>query len=441
MARAGLTVALAAALACTSGSKGGPGEAGLGRLVAGGDVRALAASPDGAWLAYLEACSEARVAFLPPRTANCDLRVVSSGGGDALVVARAVTTLPHGFAWGPGGVLAALAGYDYGAGAGELVLARGAGKGETVAANVTFHGFVPGDREGKVAAIADGRLVVAAPGGARAWAGAADALGTFELAPREGAGEVALLLRRRATAGGALLAAPAGGATARLVAEGTGEYRFAPSGRAFAYTVRTSEGYELRLAAGPRTVALGRHAGAFAFAREGDAIAFVAGARPGKQGDLHVAGLDGGRGAVAGKEVGEFRWAARAPRLAWLERYDPRVRAGTLGAGGPGVAARTFASNVTDFDLSPDGKHLAWLQHTTRGGYSVDLALAALDAPAESKPTVVAQGVFGFDFSPDGAWLYYRTRCTRNAEACVLERIPAAGLAPGAQPEAIAAGV
>jgi hypothetical protein len=143
---------------------------------------------------------------------------------------------------------------------------------------------------------------------------------------------------------------------------------------------------------------------------------------------------------VLARDVGEFRWATRAPRLAWLERYDPRVRAGRAGAGGPDLPARTVADGVSELELSADGKHLAWLQHTTRGGYSVDLALAALDAPREAAPRAVAQGVFGFAFSPDARWLYYRTRCTRNAEACDLERVPADGAAP-AKPEVIAQGV
>jgi hypothetical protein len=95
---------------------------------------------------------------------------------------------------------------------------------------------------------------------------------------------------------------------------------------------------------------------------------------------------------------------------------------------------------VTDFDIAADGKHVAFLQHTTRGGYSVDLGLAQLDAK-DAAPASVAQGVFGFAFSPDARWLYYRTRCTRNAEACDLERVPADGLAAGAKPEAIAQGI
>ena len=142
---------------------------------------------------------------------------------------------------------------------------------------------------------------------------------------------------------------------------------------------------------------------------------------------------------VLAREVGEFRWASGASRLAWLEKYDARVRAGAVGAGGPELAPRTFGQNVTDFEISPDGRFVAFLQHTTRGGYSVDLGLARADAAAKEEPARVAQGVFGFAFSPDGSWLYYRTRCVRNAEACDLERVPVA--TQGAKPEVVAAGV
>ncbi len=51
----------------------------------------------------------------------------------------------------------------------------------------------------------------------------------------------------------------------------------------------------------------------------------------------------------------------------------------------------------------------------------------------------MAQGSYGFAFSPDGRWLYYRTGCTRNGEACDLERIDPA--AADAKPERIADGV
>jgi hypothetical protein len=439
--RGALTIAvLAAALgASCTGRKGGDEPAGLGTRVHDGAVRALEASPDGAWLALLDGCSEVRGGSLPPGTASCDLRVVPAAGGASRRVAGAVTTLPHGFAWAPrGDLLAAVAEYDYVNGAGTLVVLSGAGEPLRVADGVTFHGFVPG--EPRVAAIAGGRLVEAAPGAAPEWTAGADGLSSFELGPAAaGKGAVAALLRRSARTDGALLAVAAGDGPPAQVAQRTGDYAIAPGGAAFAFTVQGTDGYELRLAAGGAPVRIGRQVQSFAFSRDGSAIAFVGDAEPGRQGNLHVRAV-GGPDAILGREVGEFRWASRAPRLAWLERYDPRVRSGALGVGGPGLAPRTFGRNVSDLEISPDGAHVAFLEHTTRGGYSVDLALARVEAPKGEAPRAVAAGVFGFSFSPDGRWLYYRTRCTRNGEACDLERVAVEGAA-GAKPEAIAQGV
>jgi hypothetical protein len=436
---------VAAVLALTACKRSAEPPAGIGKAVFTGPARALAASSDGAWLAILDGCQEVKVRFLPAQTASCDLRVVASQGGDApRKVASGVPTLPHGFGWAPtGDVLAALAEFDYAAAAGTLVVARGGGEAARIADGVTFHGFVPGSE--RVAAIAGGRLVLATPGRPPEWIPGVDGLSSFDFDPRgpdRARGDVAALLRRSAQGGGALLAVRGGDADVSEVAARAGDYGFSPDGGAFAVTVREGSGYELRLGVGARQPrALGRDVRAFAFSPDGGAIAFVAGAQPGTQGDLHVAPVGAGGDTVLGREVGEFRWARAAPRLAWLERYDPRVRAGTLGAGGPGFPARTFAANVSDFDVSPEGKHVAFLQHTTRGGYSVDLGVARLDAPADARFDVVARGVFGFSFSPDARWLYYRTRCIRNAEACDLERIPAAGLPPGGVPEPIAPGV
>jgi dipeptidyl aminopeptidase/acylaminoacyl peptidase len=427
-------------------------------------VRALKASADGAWLAALTGCSEARGQFLPQRTASCDLQLVPVAGGAPRRLAAAVTTLPHGVLWSPeGATLAALSQYDYAGASGTLVVSRDGGEARTVAEGVTFHGFLPG-AGGAVAAVASGRLLVQRGDGAPERLAGVELAGSFDAGPSRAspvsrslpptpaggevkaaggaAGPVSMLLRRTAQGGGALLAVAADG-QARPVAERTGDYLLAPGGGAFAYAVQAGTGYALRLVAGGRTVELGRDVGAFAFSRDGAALAFVADVRPGKQGDLRVARVppDGRAPALLAREVGEFRWAAGAPRLAWLERYDPRVRSGTAGAGGLDVPARTFSGHVSDIELSPDGKQLAFLQHTTRGGYSVDLGLGAVEGKAEPRFQVVAPGVFGFAFSPDGRWLYYRTRCTRNAEACDVERIPAAGLAAGAKPEAVAQGL
>ncbi len=448
-ARARLVAVLALCLA-VAGCGGGKDAAprGLGRPVFQGPVRALSASPDGAWLAFLDGCADVKGQALPPQTASCELRVVAARGGTPRRIAAAVTTLPHALAWTPAGTLVALAAYEVPTASGALVAWDGGEPRTLAASGVTFHGVGP---RGELAWVERGRLRVLVPGdpAPRDVAGA-EAVASFELSSAEcgaaasgtRASAIRLLARRAYAAGGELLAAGCDLSEARSLEKGqVGEYGFSRDATAFAYTVQGRDGAELKLVQGgaaPATV--GRRAQTFAFALDGRAVAFVADVVPGKQGNLYLA-APGRPSALVAREVGELRWAQRAPRLAWLEKYDPRVRVGTLGAGGPGLAPRTLAPNVSDLEISPDGEHLAFLQHTTRGGYSVDLALAQLSAPPDARPAPVAQGVFGFSFSPDGAWLYYRTRCIRSAEACDLERVPASGLPPGAAPERVAEGV
>jgi hypothetical protein len=354
-----------------------------------------------------------------------------------------VSTLEAGFAWGADGSLAALADHDHAAGTGSLVRLRPGGTPERLASGVTFYAFGP---RGELGWVAGGELHVAPPGGGPAAVAGATRVATFDFDP---AGPGRLLARRRTPAGGELLEASAGAARP-VLARAAGDYGWSPDGRFAAAMVRGERGsWDLALwrpGAATRTgpAVLGQDVQSFAFSRDGSAVAFVAGMAPGRPGDLHVASLAGAedpgkvRAAAVARGVGEFRWAARAPRLAWLESFDPRVRAGTLGVGGPGAKPVTFGRNVTAFELSPAAGEVAWLEHVTAGGYSVDLVLA----PAQGgQAGTVARGVFGFDFSPDGRWLYYRSACVRDAEACDLHRIPATGLVPGGSPERIAEGV
>jgi sugar lactone lactonase YvrE len=417
--------------------------------VSSGPVRALFPSPDGAALAFLDGCQEVKAQFLPAQTARCDLRVVPAGGGDAAKVAGGVTTLAQGVAWRPDGkALVAMADYDHAAAAATLVLWDGVAA-RTLAEGVTFHGYGKG---GELGFVAGGKLAAMLPRDAAPHAVAgAERVASFDVAavavPECGSLDlprVRLAVRRAAAAGGELLRVGCALERAEPLEAGqVGDYGFSRSGPWLAWTVHRKDGTALRvvnIAEKGAPVELGTDARSFAFGPDGKTLAFVAEVLPGKQGNLHLGGL-GRKDAVLAREVGEFRWAADAPRLAWLERYDPRVRAGTLGAGGPDLAPRTVARNVSEFEVSPDGARVAFLQHTTRGGYSVDLGLAQLDPAAATTAATVATGAFGFAFSPDGRWLYYRTRCVRNAEACDLERIPAGGLPAGRKPERIAEGV
>ncbi len=437
----------------------GSGRSGSGvavQLVSPGLKKVLRASADGAWLAWLDRCAEVGGPFLPPGTSSCELSLAPSAGGAATAVARGVTSLPHGFGFAPeGGALAALAGYDHAAGAGALVLARGPEVRE-VARGATFHGFLP-DGAGLLL-VAGGNLSLVSPGGEPRVVAGATGVASFDAAPGPwGQREVAVLVRRPASAGGGLLALGPDLAAPRLVAERSREFGLGRGG-AWAFTRLEAGGAVLHLGRGSKATPVARGARSFEFSHDGAMVAWVSEAAPGVQGDLHLVPAAGPVGSAGGPalavQVGEHRWARAAPRLAWLERYDPRSRSGVLGTGGPGLATRTFGAGVTDFELSPDGAHLAFLRHTTERGYSVDLELVETAGVRGTVPTptptappsppvrgrVVARGAFGFTFSPDGRWLYYRTRCTRQAEACDLERLPTAG-PPGGKPEELAQGV
>jgi hypothetical protein len=423
--------------ACPAGGDGP--SAGQGRRLVSGPVRALLASADGAWLAMLDGCVEVKGRFLPPGTATCDLKVLPTAGGEPRLVGRAVPTLPHGVVFAPeGSTLAALASYDFESGAGTLVMVRD-GAGKEVARGVTFHGFLPGGG-GAMAAVAGGRLQAIGPDGVLVGAHAAAGFGSFEL--RKAAdGSVVGLGRTLGARKGALFGLDLGHlGGGQPIAEGTTDFSLAPGGRAFAYSVTSPRGTELHLAAelAARPVRVAEGARSFVFAWDGAALAWISGAAPGKQGDLFVA-APGGLSRRLGQEVGEHRWASAAPRLAWLEQYDPRGRSGVLGVGGLGGEVRTFGRNVTDFELSSDGARVAFLRHTVEGGYSVDLWAGA----ADGEPRMVARGVFGFAFAPDGRWLYFRTRCARNGDACDLERVATSDVEAGLErkPEAIAPGV
>jgi len=443
--RSCLLVALAAAMVgCPKKEVPQPGqEPRPSTRVAEGKVAALRASPDGAFLAYLTGCAALPPGLVPRGTQRCELRVVPATGGTAQLVAEGVTTLPHGFAWTPDGALLALDGYDHATGVGRLVQWDRSGGVRAIGDGVSFYAAAPG---GRIGWVARGALSIARPGAAAGPVEGATRVATFEFAPSPD-GAPSLLARRESDAGGELLAMArpgAAGAQLRTVAARAGDYRFSPRGD-YAFTVREGEVEALAFArAGEKPAPLRRNVQSFSFAPGGGAIAFVADLAPGRQGDLWVAMLPA-TGAPSAPEklaegVGDFRWAAEATRLAWLERFDPAIRAGALATGGPGEKPVRLAEKVSAYDLSPDGTRVAFLEHVLAGGYSVNLVLARFGSgPAELQE--IAKGVFGFELTPERDALWYRTACTQNGDVCDLYRVPASGLAAGAKPELLAQGI
>lgn len=393
---------------------------GIGRRIAAGEVRGLSPSADGEWLAYLDACAPLQARAVPAGTFSCDLRVVSAAGGEPVRVAGGVTTLPGGYAWsGEGHVLAALDAPDLATGQGTLVAWVPGGPPRRLGEGVGFWAFA---RRGRLLGFVwRGQLQLWRPGGEAVPVEGLDRIATFEFHPRGGEGSPLLLARQVPSAGAGLLAVLPDRRPVR-VGGPTGDYAFSPQGDRFAFTQRSGEGYALHLAEsaspGAPGPALGEGVADFAFSHDGARLAFVAGMAPGKQGDLWVAGGPGKPVRLA-VGVGEMRWARAARRLAWLEGYDPRARSGAIATGAPGEAAPPLARNVSSFEIAPGGDAVAFLEHSSQGGYSVDLELAR-----GGKPVPVAKGVFGFDFAPGGGELWYRTACTRSSEACDLWAAP-----------------
>jgi hypothetical protein len=302
-------------------------------------------------------------------------------------------------------------------------------------------------------------------------------------APGAGKGQLACALRVAPVAGGAVQTVAEGlpamdgvfawGSGSRIAFSSAGALRIASPGVAPS-AVRGGSGVEgfafapapgqplaalVRGAGGSRDLVLwretsdppilvARDVAAFAFSPDGAWLAAIAGVAPGRAGDLVTvpvgpAGAEGREppspgGVVVARAVGEFRWAPRATRLAWLAGFDPRIRAGSLASAVPGGPAVAFAPQVTAFELSPSGEQVAYVRHVTESTYAAQLELSPSQA---AMPGTLAREAASFEFSPDGRWLYYRAGCAPAGDGCALFRAPAAGLAPGQSPERLADGV
>lgn len=358
---------------------------------------ALAASPDGGHLAWLAGCGSRQETgrALP----GCTLVAAPVEGGAPVAVAEAVAPSAGSFAWMPDGSLAALARRDPVTGAGDLVSWRAGAAPRVLAPRVTSFSGGPG---GALAFAADGEVHVAQASG-----------NPVRLAGGSGAFEVA----------------------------------FAPApARAVVARTRQAGGAQVLLlwrgAAGDPVV-VARDVGTFAFSSDGAWLAAVAGVVPGTEGDLVAVPVDPAPGSPAApvpvaRAVGPFQWAPGAPRLAWLEGFDPRGHAGRLASAPPGGAPVVQGDRVTAFELSPGGVRLAFVRHVTAGGYSANLDLSPSGAAAAG---TVSRDAAGFSFSPDGNWLWYRAACTPAGDGCALFRVPAGGLAAGQPAERLADGV
>jgi hypothetical protein len=356
-----------------------------GKTISQGVAAALSASPDGSRLAWLGGCAAA-----PGKGVACSLLVApagdaAAGGGAPLRVAEGVVPAAGSHAWNADGSLSALARRDPVSGAGELVVWRPGAEPRLLARRATLFTGGPG---GEVAFVADGELLVAAPGG--------DPV-------------------RLPGGGGALAIA------------------FAPApARALAARVRGAGGSPVLLlwrglAGEPAVVA--RDVGSFAFSPDGAWLAAVADVAPGTEGNLVAVPVSPPGGTASepvtvARAVGPFQWAPGADRLAWLEGFDARVHAGRLSSARPGEAPVVHGERVTAFELAPGGDRLAYVRHVIEGGYAANLELSPSGAAA---PATVTRDAAAFAFSPDGRFLHYRAGCAPSGDGCALFRVASAG--------------
>ncbi len=370
--------------------------ASAGKRIFEGPASSLAASPDGARLAWLSGCT----AGVPGKVASgCSLLVAPAGGGAPVRVAEGVAPVSGSFAWTRDGALLALARRDAATGAGDLVFWRPGAEPRLLAPGATA--FAAG-HGGDVAFAASGEVFLMTSSGVPVPLRGGS--GTFELAFAPPL-ERALAARARG----------AGGAPVLLLWRG----------------------------AGGEPAVVARDVGSFAFSPDGAWLAAVAGVVPGTEGVLVAVPVARGTGPLpdplpVARAVGPFHWAPGAPRLAWLEGFDARVHAGTLASAQPGQAPVTLGDRVTSFELSPAGGQAAYVRHVTEGGYSANLELSATAAAA---PGLLARETAGFAFSPDGRFVYWRAGCAPSGDGCALFRAAAGGAGPTTPPDRLADGV
>ena len=319
-------------------------------------------------LAFLDGCQR-REGAVPPAAARRAATCAScrAAGGEARRSRPAVTTLPHGVAWSPDGkALVALADYDHATASGDARAVARRRRPRRSREGVTFHGF---GAHGELGLVAGGRLSVMLPGDAAPRAGRGRGRGG-ELRPRavaipscggaDGAA-VRLVARRSHAAGGELLVAGCdldGGAAARARAGRRVRLR-ARERRTSPTRCRAKEGADApaRADGGARSGgrARARRAGVRVRAGRAQPSRSSRDVVPGQAGEPppRRAGAPGRRARARGGRVPLGAATRRgSPGSRGTTRASARARSARAGRD---LAPRTFAQNVSDFEISPDG--------------------------------------------------------------------------------------
>lgn len=406
---------------------------GLGEKKVAGPAADLRATNDGKTATFLLEAEKPRLDGIPPQLKVGELHAIRTETGESFKLGNGVTNAPGGYTFSSDGRWALyLVGFNFADSMGELFakdLHEPAKPRVRLGGEVTFMRASP---DGKQVAFIDAGSLKVGPLPEGPFKDVASAVQSAAFGPD---GKL-LYFKRRLTQNGGLYVVPLGDSlpAPKKLADQVGDWEASADGRWLAYGVRTDTGratYDLMVADTEafKSKKLAENTCWFEFSPDSKVLGHTVGCRPNERaGDLYIGPADGSSARKLGDQVSEVRFSANSAAVAWLELFDvtPREK-GRLPTGIPAVAVlpdgapRKLGRRAPHYEWSPNGKHLAFLEVAVRDSLPVyELTLHNVGAPAEEKPVVVAQGVFGYQFTPDSSRLLVRAMCIRDGRACDL---------------------
>jgi hypothetical protein len=399
----------------------------------------LRASPDGRVLTAIVDGEKPRLDGVPPTMRQGALWIVPTGDGAPLKAAAGAVNMPGGLLFtNDSKYVLAIGAYDPTTQAGELLvqdLTDLSKERSRLAPHVTY--MKPSPDGARLAYVDDGLLYE----------------GTLPAGPfRQLAGEVAtaeyapngkhLYFRRKSVAGGGVfqLEVEAEKPTPKRFVDAVGEYVISDDSRWIVAMARTNPrqfGFELFVgdAATLKPVKVGDDVMRFALSRDGawlarmqvpKSVSAQATAATDLQiGELWLSKMGQPDGRKVGEKVREFEFTKDSKKLVFRDNYqvlallggkfDEKVGDLTTVVL-PDGAPKVLQKRCPNYELSPDGKRIAYTARIERPEYSRHLFV--LEEGGE--PVKVQEWLYEYMFSPSGDRLYWRANCTREGRSCDL---------------------
>jgi len=397
----------------------------MGKLFAAGPSADLRLTPDGKSATYLAAAQKPRLEGVPPQMVIGTLYSAPLAGGQPKELGTGVTNVPGGYLFSPDSRwLLFLAGYNAASQTGELRaqdLSDRASPSFPLGGQVSYTLVSPDSRW---VAFVDRSILKAGLLPKGPFGELAAEISTAEFTPDSRT----VIAKRRASAGGALLAVRLGKNNVRKLADRVGDYAISADSRKIACARQSEQApgtYDLLLADlvddGSSATKIASNTGLFAFSPDGKWLAHTQGWNVEQaRGDLYVRSTVDGPPRKIGENVGErVAFAPDSKSVAYLEQWSQPTRTGLMGVTAlPAGKPRQVGGRVPNFSWSSDSSLLAFLSRVIKPAYSVDLMLYRSD---EEKATRVYAGVYaGYGFGPKNRYLLFRGNCIRNNRACDL---------------------